>query len=417
MFDRPGFIQNLTFGWFAVGYLGASALLAAWSVVSVRRFYLKQAGRSAATTSTSWFGKLRERLKGKRRPVGEEAMLWKEITSLRSAINLGVSGRVASALIFLAIAYGIGAAFYGTVSDDYWKGGPYGRSRDGITPIEGVAMGLGPTIFGLIVLLITSNSAGAITSEREKDTWTTLISTPLEGRDILWSKMYAVFYGVRYWYVPIIVTWALTVPFRPGILVALPFVVATHAVAIFFACALGLRCSLQASTSLKSMGTALAIMIMGVTFVPLVAAGFAGLVTRDGVLPMFLLPFSLPVLFGSLHFVIAESMMSQRSTMGSEEAAFMLGCFCSFAAYAVAAWAIYDGLVQSFDRHAGRTTFRSAGARTTFEYAGGTRAAPSNAPHSPATTPTLVAPNVVAEPAENSTLNTPLSPRPDVERL
>jgi ABC-type transport system involved in multi-copper enzyme maturation permease subunit len=352
LMDSPSFLHKLTFGWFAVGYLGASALMAAWAVVSVRRFYLKQAGRSVATTS--WFGKLRERFQGKRRPVGEQAMLWKEITSLRSAINLGASGRIASALIFLAIVYGIGTAFYETVTRDYWRAGRYSY-HDELSPIERMAIGLGPTIFGLIVLLVTSNSAGSITSEREKDTWTTLISTPLEGRDILWSKFYAVCYGVRYWYLLIVLMWALVLPFRPGILFVVPFVMATHAVAIFFAGAVGLRCSLQASTSLKSMGMALAIMVVGVVFVPLVAAGFGALLFWTGEIPAFLIPFSLPVLFGSMHFVIAENMNSSRSMDGTGAVAFIMGCFSSFTAYALAAWAIYERVVQSFDQHAGRT--------------------------------------------------------------
>lgn len=45
---------------------------------------------------------------------------------------------------------------------------------------QSCAIGLGPpTIFGLIALPVTSNSAGSIAGKRETDTWITLISTPV----------------------------------------------------------------------------------------------------------------------------------------------------------------------------------------------------------------------------------------------
>ena len=44
---------------------------------------------------------------------------------------------------------------------------------------QSCAIGLGPTIFGLIALLVTSNSAGSIAGKRKKETWIKLISTPV----------------------------------------------------------------------------------------------------------------------------------------------------------------------------------------------------------------------------------------------
>lgn len=363
--DQAGFLHGLTIGWFAVGYLGVSVLLAGWSVISVRRFYLRLAGKSAGVATR--LGKWREKFRGKRKPVGNNAMIWKEITSLRSAINLGWSGRIAAGIIGFMILYGIGWGFYETAFDDSWrKSYSYNSysNQERIPPIEYVAIVLVPMVFGMMLLLITSNAAGAITSEREKDTWITLMSTPVEGREVILGKITALVYGMRYWYALILLNWALVVPFRPMFLLLIPVLVVIHFIAAFFAAVLGLLCSLQASTSLKAMGLALAILVFGVVCVPMMAAGFTVALFRgEGEPAAFVFTFSLPVLFSAMHPMVAEMTTKQMWTWRSEEIAFAFGFFFSTLAYTAAGWFLYLQIDKMFDKFAGRSTVRSGGVR------------------------------------------------------
>jgi hypothetical protein len=228
--------------------------------------------------------------------------------------------------------------------------------------MEEIAMVMVPLVFGLMLLLVTSNAAGAITSEREKDTWITLICTPVEGRDVIRAKILATLYGVRYWYALIVVTWILTACFRPTFLFVVPVIVAVHAGCALFTASLGVRCSLQASTSLKSMGLALAIVVVGVSIAPLMGLGFAAIVVRgDSDVMGFLFPSSLPVLFSAPHPLI-NSIFAEHGSAG-RAASFVIGICLSCGAYTLAAWLIYSQSVDLFDRYAGRSTWRSAGAR------------------------------------------------------
>ena len=52
-------------------------------------------------------------------------------------------------------------------------------------------------LYVLMALLLAASAATGITMEREKDTWISLVSTPLEGREILTGKILGAFWRVR----------------------------------------------------------------------------------------------------------------------------------------------------------------------------------------------------------------------------
>ncbi|MCE9607418.1 MAG: ABC transporter permease [Planctomycetia bacterium] len=374
LFDGRGGPSSTNYGIFAGGYLAASALLALSAVIGVRRFYLKIAGRAANDSIIKKLGALPAIFTRKRRAVGEQAMLWKEMTSQRTAIRLGWSGRIATILLFLMIAYVLSVAFIGSITDIYWRTGYNGRGNP--SPMELASMTGVPMIFGLMLLLVTSNSAGSITGEREKDTWLTLMSTPLEGKEIVRAKILATLYGVRYWYATILIAWLLTAILRPSFLFLLPLLIPLHLVAALFAACLGLRCSLQAATSLKSMGLALAIMILGVSIAPLILTGFVALAASGGEETVFFASFSLPVLLSACHPTMFEW---THSGIGADRAskAFLGGGFVSLLVYVGCTALLYANLVDAFDRYAGRSTRSAGGPRLRPRTAGGFDRAPS----------------------------------------
>lgn len=340
------------FAEFAATYLSASAVLAVTAVLGVRRFYLKSAGRSEGTKKT-WRDKARKAFDMRRRPVGEQAMLWKEITSLRSAINLGWVGTIASALLYGVALFFIGMGVYWTLENDYWR-----RWNQG-SPAEWTSMVEVPMIFGLMVLLITSNAAGSITGEKERDTWITLMSTPVEGSEIVRAKLLAVLYHMRYWYAVILLCWGTAAIFRPLILFTLPFVVVMHLIAAMFAACVGLRCSLQAKTSLKSMGTALAIIVLGVSIAPLMLTGFVSIAARDGDVSAMFFPSSLPALFSAIQPIGFAVMTDEH--LGRGFPTLVAGCILWTVVYACATGFLYQQLTASFDQYAGRMRPRVGG--------------------------------------------------------
>src|SRR5689334_22633935 len=79
-----------------------------------------------------------------------------------------------------------------------------------------------PMIASLCILLVAGRSAGSVTAEREQDTWITLVSTPLSGREIVWAKFCAAVYSVRWWCYVIAAAWLLCVVITPKFIWAVP---------------------------------------------------------------------------------------------------------------------------------------------------------------------------------------------------
>lgn len=333
VFDRS--INAIDFTTFALCHLAASGLFAVSAIVGLRRFYIRQAGKSATVKPRSWWlgGRAsNERLRTNR------PMIWKEVVAGRKSVKIGFVGRLAELLLFGCGLWGLGYAIVDTIAD-----ARYGSSR---ATIHAYAMGVVPMIASLALLLITSRAAGSVTAEREQDTWLTLISTPLEGREIVNAKLLAAFYGVRWWYVLIGLTWLACGLFWPLFFCVLPLVMLVHAVILCLAATLGIVCSLHYKTSLRAMGTALAILALGCTIGPAFVAG----IFRSG----FPVAFSLPMLLGGSHGMLAE-MLGDRNLRNSEVELVVSGVI-ALVCYGVATIALYQSAVGGFDAAVGRLT-------------------------------------------------------------
>ena len=47
------------------------------------------------------------------------------------------------------------------------------------------------------LLMVAARAAGSIASERERDCWTSLLSTPLEPGEIIWAKIAGSVWSIR----------------------------------------------------------------------------------------------------------------------------------------------------------------------------------------------------------------------------
>ncbi len=109
------------------------------------------------------------------------------------------------------------------------------------------------------LLLVTARAAGSITSEKERDCWDSLISTPLDARDIVWGKFLGNFWALRGVLFTLAVIWLPALTLRPEFLVAIGFTLLIFAILVAFVAILGVHVSLRSKNSLRSLGTALAI--------------------------------------------------------------------------------------------------------------------------------------------------------------
>lgn len=320
LFDRMGQASSMGLTVFAAVHAGLSLVLCASAVVGVRRFYRNLSGRAKAIASSG----SRRRRKTAARPAVAAAgdasdtaslplesvaarevdlpprcvrrarllesrgpMWWKEMLSQKTFLRLGWTGRIASVLLFGAAIFWLGTAFIES----------FNSSRHSSTSsIMVFAMAGVPTIAIAALLLIASRAAGGITAEKEQDTWTTLISTPLDGRDIVPAKAYGAIYSVRQWYYLIAVTWVLCALRHPETWSMLPFLVVMHATAALFCAFLGVAFSLRMKTSLQAIGSTLSVLVLGVTFVPLMFA----MIVQAGQPSLFALPVCLAMFHGGM---------------------------------------------------------------------------------------------------------------------
>ncbi len=70
-------------------------------------------------------------------------------------------------------------------------------------------MWLGTILESLGLLLAAAWASNSIASEREKETWTTLVSTPLEAREIILGKLAGSLYAARLVVPPLLLVWGL----------------------------------------------------------------------------------------------------------------------------------------------------------------------------------------------------------------
>lgn len=382
------------FGGFAAGHLAATALLLYSSVVGTRRFYLRSASKAvksdggtpartapmrvplappkpaassapmeevlelaeadllsspAAAAAVAEVPKVRRTSHAKRwlRTLDANPMLWKELVSERTALKLGWVGRIAAILIYGKAVLWIIAAFWFSLDGD-----SFFNRRSLHSPIQIFAMSGVPMMAFLALLLVTSRAAGSLTAEKEQDTWLTLLSTPVTGREIVRAKILGSLSSVRYWYYLVGVTWLACVVLYPPFIVAVPFLAGIHLLAALFCACIGVRHSLTASTSLKAMGGALATVFFCAAIGPLIAAGMLQTI--------YVTPFSLPTLICFAHafftaIIGAWQSPSHYSPAGEGEFVGMtvMGVI-ALVGYAAFTWFTYQSTVDRFDEFSGR---------------------------------------------------------------
>jgi ABC-type Na+ efflux pump permease subunit len=205
--------------WMSGLQVGAGALLIIWTIARLRSAYRVNVSGDSETLAARltrpgwrWWPKP---------PVGDDAILWREMNISRSGligtvialiISLGFTGALAYVTYFFARPAAVEVWQHGYASGitsaerpewnlwlrlfmpDYGVNSPADIAR---TEFNLFLRQTTPMFLFLIMLIAAAMASEGIVSERARETWDSLIATPLTARDILRSKMLAVIWRMR----------------------------------------------------------------------------------------------------------------------------------------------------------------------------------------------------------------------------
>jgi len=248
---------------------GSLALLLA--VVVLRRAYARHGGAGKLTV---WTAPRRWRLLA-RPACGDDPMAWKE----RHVAPPGRVARLVAGPVAVALASVLGfllidearPAFRMARAQGY---GPepgferYLAELPRLSPenpqqqLNGFVRAGTGLLYGLYVVGLAVAAAGSVTTEREEDTWISLVATPLDGREILRAKMLGAAWRCRGLAVLMLALWAVGVAGGAVHPLALLLAPAMLAVLTWFYAALGAWASLRSTTTTRAL-----LLTMGGAFV------------------------------------------------------------------------------------------------------------------------------------------------------
>jgi ABC-type transport system involved in multi-copper enzyme maturation permease subunit len=219
------------------GQLGIAAASLAAALWGVRRVHLKHS--SAAKKSLAW-----PRLW--RPPIEPYPMLYKELFAERAVPQLGWF----APLVMLLVAAGFLTA---TVVMFVNSAG----SRE----FQHFAVVIGAATSTAALLAMAARAAGSVTSEKERDTWTTILSTPLTAGEIVAAKVLGNLYAARLAYGLLAILWTLAIWREPVLVFGAAASAAILLLGAVCVSLIGLLFSASCSTSQRAMGWTLAVIV------------------------------------------------------------------------------------------------------------------------------------------------------------
>ena len=199
-------------------------------------------------------------------------------------------------------------------------------------------------------ILIAARAACSVTSEKERDSWQSLLSTPLSGNEIILGKVLGSIYAFRHLFGVLFFLWGLAVVISPKYIISVPFTLYTLSVVTVSVASLGVMFSLRMKSSLWAMAATLGVCIFvggGYFFccVPFFIVSISG----EEALAIVLAP-CIPFILAFPGMVSAEDFPS--GDEGLTTVAYVLGTI----GYTVTAGLLFASACSSFDRFVGRVT-------------------------------------------------------------
>jgi len=241
---------------FAIFHGVAIAVCTALSVWRVRAVALKESSTSTRKTARSWRVKHRP-------PVGNSPMLWKEILAepgfrfhwlgrIIVYILVVVSFIPALTILCYALVTFLNEGFP-TDHSNYYYSRYSSWDRIGMTMNTSSVRPVGTIVACFLLLSVAVRASTSITSERERETFDTLLTTPMDSDNILFSKWLGSLLSVRWAWLWLGAIWGLGVIGNGLHIVALPLLLAAWLVFAAFVASLGIFFSVVSRSSLRSV--------------------------------------------------------------------------------------------------------------------------------------------------------------------
>ena len=275
---------------FCAGWLGFGGLCFGLAVSRLRPAYVRQL-EGSLSPSAFWYAVERE-------PVADDPIHWRErhvegLAPLRTlrrfpawlGVVLIAAASTASSLLILWIAL----PATGTVADVFRAAARFDmvRLQEMLPGAETGFLIQSIVIMILATLTVGVRCSGAVTSEREKQTWDSLLTSPLPARELIGGKLWGVA-GASYWYLLAAASPAVILSVLAGLLAFFWTLLwlGVTVLAMYCVGAAGLYCSVRAKSSWRSLLATLALAYGGGAVVFLATSILS--VVPAGVLYLFL---------------------------------------------------------------------------------------------------------------------------------
>jgi ABC-type transport system involved in multi-copper enzyme maturation permease subunit len=248
----PGLIENLL--WMMALQIAYGSVLIAWPTLRLRA--VERGDRLWSWQRLGVPTQSRPRRLFTRRDCGDDPMLWKECTSTVGGGS--IKRTIVMLLLGLVAAVGLGVWVYelGVPAFREVLEHGYGSTArwDGIESLSIGSRVLTGCLYVVVGLILGVVAATGVTAEHEKDTWVSLMVTPLERREIIRGKILGAFWRVRGIIAALLVVWLIGMVC--GAIHPLGFLLALVATATYlaFIAGLGTFISLSCKSSARAIG-------------------------------------------------------------------------------------------------------------------------------------------------------------------
>jgi len=212
-----------------------------------------------------------------RPPVSQQPMMWKEIHA-EPRLRLGMLGRIIMGCLVCSSFVPVYFILEDTLGRSRWA--DTARFMNIWVRIVGTVVGC------LMLLAVAVRAAGSVSGERDKETLDGLLTSPLDGSDILFAKWAGSILSVRWAWLWIGTIWLLGLVSGGLHILSLPLLVFSWAVYAAVFSWIGVICSVTCRTTLRAtVWTLLTVLFVGgghwivmsmCCFAPLACAGVRG---------------------------------------------------------------------------------------------------------------------------------------------
>jgi hypothetical protein len=248
--------------------LSAGSVLIAWAVARFRGTCCHQEESDACARDPRWFRPWQGRQLLRRPPCGENPVLWKELSTARVRGVADVAGLLVALGLVTLIGYG--TYTFARPAFQEWFANGFGRATSEVHRAEfnRFLRHVTTWVEFFTLLIVAGVAAGGVTGERARETWDSLIMTPLSGLAILQAKRIGAIWKVRWAVFLLVVLWS--VGLLAGALHPLGFVAALVLLGVssWFMAALGTYASLVSrDTPQASSRTLVPVLLLTGSFV------------------------------------------------------------------------------------------------------------------------------------------------------